>query len=40
MIYILGLNNKEVAHYFNETPQNISNIHKQSLKKLKKHYIK
>src|SRR5699024_9051338 len=38
MMYIDGFNNKEVAHIFNETPQNISNIHKRALKKLKESY--
>ncbi|MED1865861.1 sigma-70 family RNA polymerase sigma factor [Fictibacillus nanhaiensis] len=36
LIYVQGFNNKEVADLFKETPQNISNIHKQAIKKIKK----
>ncbi|WP_028393750.1 sigma-70 family RNA polymerase sigma factor [Bacillus cihuensis] len=36
LMYCSGLSNKEIATYFHETPQNISNIHKQALKKLRK----
>ncbi|MDZ3957034.1 sigma-70 family RNA polymerase sigma factor [Bacillus thuringiensis] len=39
LIYIRGFNNKEVATLFNESPQNISNIHKKTLRKLKKSLI-
>src|SRR5690625_787169 len=34
-IYIHGFNNKELAHMYEESPQNISNIHKRALKKIK-----
>jgi RNA polymerase sigma factor (sigma-70 family) len=39
LIYVQGLNNKEVATFFGESPQNISNIHKQAIKKIKKYTI-
>ncbi|WP_285768174.1 sigma-70 family RNA polymerase sigma factor [Peribacillus sp. SI8-4] len=38
MIFSYGLSNKEIAAYFHESPQNISSIRKQALKKLRKHY--
>lgn len=38
LIYIHGLKNKEVAEYFNESPQNISNIHKRALNYIRNHY--
>lgn len=39
MVYSYGLTNKEIAAYFHESPQNISSIRKQGLKKLRKHYM-
>ncbi|MDM5312015.1 sigma-70 family RNA polymerase sigma factor [Peribacillus frigoritolerans] len=39
MIFSYGLSNKEIAAYFQESPQNISSIRKQALKKLRKHYM-
>ncbi|KWW12586.1 MULTISPECIES: sigma-70 family RNA polymerase sigma factor [Bacillaceae] len=39
MIFSYGLSNKEIAAYFHESPQNISSIRKQALKKLRKHYM-
>lgn len=38
LIYIQGYNTKEVARFYKETPQNISNIHKRALKKIKKSF--
>ena len=35
LIYIHGFNNKEVACIYDETPQNISNIHKRALQRIK-----
>jgi RNA polymerase sigma factor (sigma-70 family) len=40
MAFSYGLSNKEIAAYFDETPQNISSIRKQALKKIRKHYPK
>ena len=39
MVFSFGLSNKEIASYFHESPQNISSIRKQALKKLRKHYM-
>lgn len=39
LMYCSGLSNKEIASHFHETPQNISNIHKQALKKIRKSYL-
>ncbi|MDQ7861797.1 sigma factor-like helix-turn-helix DNA-binding protein [Peribacillus frigoritolerans] len=36
MIFSYGLSNKEIAAYFQESPQNISSIRKQALKKTSK----
>lgn len=38
LIYVRDFTNKEVAEFYNETPQNISNLHKRALKKIKKNY--
>jgi RNA polymerase sigma factor (sigma-70 family) len=35
LIYVKNLSNKEVANFFNESPQNISKVHKQTIKKLR-----
>ncbi|GAA0504399.1 hypothetical protein GCM10008986_34920 [Salinibacillus aidingensis] len=35
--YVDNLSNKEIAHLYNESPQNISKLHQQALKKLRKH---
>ncbi|MEI3612434.1 sigma-70 family RNA polymerase sigma factor [Pseudogracilibacillus sp. SO30301A] len=40
LIYIQGYNTKEVARLYKETPQNISNIHKRALKKIKESFEK
>jgi len=39
MIYVRGYTNKEVADFFNETPQNISNLHKRALNRIKKYLL-
>ncbi|AXN38554.1 RNA polymerase subunit sigma-70 [Peribacillus butanolivorans] len=39
MAFTYGLSNKEIAAYFHESPQNISSIRKQALKKLQKYYM-
>lgn len=39
MVYSYGLTNKEIAAHFHESPQNISSIRKQGLKKLRKYYL-
>ncbi|WP_306008490.1 sigma-70 family RNA polymerase sigma factor [Bacillus sp. MMSF_3353] len=38
LIYVRGLSNIEIAEYFDDSPQNISAIHKRALKKLKEEY--
>lgn len=40
LIYIHGYNTQEVARLYKETPQNISNIHKRALKKIKESFEK
>ncbi|MCR6525379.1 sigma-70 family RNA polymerase sigma factor [Lysinibacillus capsici] len=40
LIYVKSLTNKEIAALVNSTPQNISNIHKKALKKLKLNLLK
>lgn len=39
MIYVRGFTNKEVANYFGETPQNISNLHKRALQRIKEYLL-
>lgn len=39
MIYVRGFNNKEVADYFEESPQNISNLHKRALQRIKEYLL-
>ncbi|MBM7715314.1 RNA polymerase sigma factor (sigma-70 family) [Bacillus thermophilus] len=39
MIYVRGFTNKEVADYFGETPQNISNLHKRALQRIKEYLL-
>ncbi|KAB2372789.1 MULTISPECIES: sigma-70 family RNA polymerase sigma factor [Bacillus] len=39
LIYVKGLSNIEVSEYYNDSPQNISAIHKRALKKLKIEYL-
>lgn len=36
LIYVMNFTNKEVAEFYNETPQNISNLHKRALNLIKK----
>jgi len=38
LMYIHEFNNKEIARMYKETPQNISNIHKRALKKMKESF--
>ncbi|MCM3324808.1 RNA polymerase subunit sigma-70 [Cytobacillus kochii] len=38
-LYVYEFSNKEIAFLFDDTPQNISNLHKKSLKKLR-NYLK
>ncbi|MEI3607256.1 sigma-70 family RNA polymerase sigma factor [Pseudogracilibacillus sp. SE30717A] len=40
LIYIHGYNTNEIARLYKETPQNISNIHKRALKKIKESFEK
>ncbi|RST60157.1 sigma-70 family RNA polymerase sigma factor [Siminovitchia terrae] len=39
MIYVRGFTNKEVADYFEESPQNISNLHKRALQRIKEYLL-
>lgn len=38
--YVRGLQNKEIANLFGNSPQNVSKLHKRALQKLKKYLIK
>jgi|SRR5690625_534928 len=38
LIYVFGFKNKEVADFFSESPQNISNIHKKALSNIRAYY--
>lgn len=40
LYFINGYTNKEIAAYFKETPQNISNIRKQAIHKIRQNYRK
>ncbi len=38
--YVIGLQNKEIAHLFGDSPQNVFKLHKKALQKLKEHLQK
>lgn len=40
LFFIKGYSNKEIAAYFQETPQNISSIRKQAIHKIRQNYLK
>lgn len=40
LYFIKGYSNKEIAAYFQETPQNISSIRKQAIHKIRQNYLK